>query len=67
MIGCLLRQAALRPPGVPDEIKSSFNVSKQEGGQGYFLPEGRMFAGNSTSISPREPISYTSRLIREIS
>jgi len=39
MIGCLLRQAALRPPGVPDEIKSSFNESKQEGGQGLRLPD----------------------------
>jgi len=39
MIGSLVRQAALRGPGIPSEIKSVFDESKQEGGDGLNLPE----------------------------
>jgi len=39
MIGGLIRQAALRAPRIPSEIKSAFDESKQEGGDGLQLPD----------------------------
>ena len=39
MIGSLVRQAALRGPRIPSEIKSAFVESKEEGGDGLQLPE----------------------------
>ena len=39
MIGSLVRQAALRAPVIPSEIKSAFNESKREGGDGLQLPD----------------------------
>ena len=39
MIGSLVRQAALRAPKIPSEIKSAFDESKQEGGDGLGLPD----------------------------
>ena len=39
MIGSLVRQAALRAPLIPNEIKSAFDESKQEGGDGLQLPD----------------------------
>ena len=39
MIGSLVRQAALRAPVIPSEIKSAFDESKQEGGDGLQLPD----------------------------
>ena len=39
MIGSLLGQVALRAATIPSEIKSAFDQSKQEGGQGLLLPE----------------------------
>jgi len=39
MIGSLVRQIALRAPTIPNEIKSAFDESKQEGGQGLRLPD----------------------------
>ena len=39
MIGGLLRQLTLGAPGVPSEIKSSFEESKRGGGQGLRLPD----------------------------
>jgi len=39
MIGGLLRQVALRAPGIPPEIKSAFDEAKQEGGEGLRLPD----------------------------
>ena len=39
MIGGLIRQAALRAPRILSEIKSAFDESKQEGGDGLQLPD----------------------------
>jgi len=39
MIGGLVRQAALRAPRIPSEIKSAFDESKHEGGNGLQLPD----------------------------
>ena len=39
MIGSLVRQAALRAPLIPSEIKTAFDESKQEGGDGLQLPD----------------------------
>ena len=39
MIGSLVRQAALREPTIPSEIKRAFDKSKREGGDGLQLPE----------------------------
>jgi len=39
MIGALLRQVALREPGIPSEIKSAFRESKEEGGESLRLPD----------------------------
>ena len=39
MIGCLLRQVALGRPKIPDEIKSAFDESRSEGGQGLRLTD----------------------------
>ena len=39
MIGSLVRQAALRAPRIPSEIKSAFDESKREGGDGLQLPD----------------------------
>ena len=39
MIGSLIRQAALREPLILSEIKSAFDESKREGGDGLQLPE----------------------------
>ena len=39
LIGALLKQVALRAPRVPSEIKSAFDESKQEGGEGLRLPD----------------------------
>jgi len=39
MIGGLIRQAALRAPRIPSEIKGAFDESKQEGGDGLQLPD----------------------------
>ena len=39
MIGSLVRQAALRAPVIPSEIKSAFDESKSEGGDGLQLPD----------------------------
>ena len=39
MIGSLVRQAALRAPVIPSEIKSAFDESKQGGGDGLQLPD----------------------------
>ena len=39
MIGSLVRQAALRAPVIPSEIKSAFEESKREGGDGLQLPD----------------------------
>ena len=39
MIGSLVRQAALRAPVIPSEIKSAFDDSKREGGDGLQLPD----------------------------
>ena len=39
MIGSLVRQAALRAPQIPSEIKSAFEESKEEGGDGLQLPD----------------------------
>jgi len=39
LIGSFVRQAALRAPRIPSEIKSAFDKSKQEGGDGLRLPE----------------------------
>jgi len=39
MIGGLVRQAASRAPRIPSEIKSAFDESKQEGGDGLQLPD----------------------------
>ena len=39
MIGSLVRQAALRAPVIPSEIKSAFDESKREGGDGLQLPD----------------------------
>jgi len=39
MIGSLVRQAALRAPKIPSEIKSAFDESKREGGHGLQLPD----------------------------
>jgi len=39
MIGGLLRQVALRAPGIPSEIRSSFGESQKEGGDGLRLPD----------------------------
>jgi len=39
MIGALLKQVALREPSIPREIKSAFNESKEEGGEGLRLPD----------------------------
>ena len=39
MIGSLVRQAALRAPVIPSEIKSAFDESKQEGGDCLQLPD----------------------------
>ena len=39
MIGSLVRQAALRAPVIPSEIKSALDESKREGGDGLQLPD----------------------------
>ena len=39
MIGSLVRQAALREPTIPGEIKRAFDKSKREGGDGLQLPD----------------------------
>ena len=39
LIGSLVRQAALREPTIPNEIKSVFNESKREGGDALQLPD----------------------------
>ena len=39
LIGSLVRQAALREPTIPSEIKRAFNKSKREGGDGLQLPD----------------------------
>ena len=39
MIGSLVRQAALRAQRIPNEIKSAFEESKREGGDGLQLPD----------------------------
>ena len=39
MIGSLVRQAALRAPVIPSEIKGAFDESKKEGGDGLQLPD----------------------------
>ena len=39
MIGSLVRQVSLRTPRIPSEIKSAFDESKQEGGDGLQLPD----------------------------
>ena len=39
MIGSLIRQAALREPTIPNEIKRAFEKSKREGGDGLQLPD----------------------------
>ena len=39
MIGSLVRQAALRAPLIPSEIKSAFDESKKDGGDGLQLPD----------------------------
>ena len=39
MIGSLVRQAALREPTIPSEIKDAFDKSKREGGDGLQLPD----------------------------
>ena len=39
MIGSLVRQAALRAPLIPSEIKSAFDESKKVGGDGLQLPD----------------------------
>ena len=39
MIGGLVRQTALRVPRIPSEIKSAFEESKKEGGDGLQLPD----------------------------
>ena len=39
MIGSLVRQVALRAPRIPSEIKSAFDESKVEGGDGLQLPD----------------------------
>ena len=39
MIGSLVRQAASRAPRTPSEIKSAFDESKKEGGDGLQLPD----------------------------
>ena len=39
MIGSLVRQAALREPTIPSEIKRAFDKSKREGGDGLQLPD----------------------------
>ena len=39
MIGSLIRQAALRAPVIPSEIKSAFDASRREGGDGLQLPD----------------------------
>ena len=39
MIGGLVRQAALRAPRIPSEIKSAFDESKRDGGDGPQLPD----------------------------
>jgi len=39
MIGGLVRQAASRTPWIPTEVKSSFDESMQEGGDGLGLPD----------------------------
>ena len=39
MIGSLVRQAALMAPEIPSEIKSAFDESKREGGDGLQLPD----------------------------
>jgi len=39
MIGSLVRQVSLRTQRIPSEIKSAFDESKQEGGDGLQLPD----------------------------
>ena len=39
MIGGLVRQAALRAPRIPGEIKSAFDDSKEEGGNALQVPD----------------------------
>ena len=39
LIGSLVRQAALREPTIPSEIKRAFDKSKREGGDGLQLPD----------------------------
>jgi len=39
LIGALLRQVALRARRIPEEIKSAFDESKREGGEGLRLPD----------------------------
>jgi len=39
MIGALVRQAASRAPRIPTEVKSAFDESKREGGDGLQLPD----------------------------
>ena len=39
MIGSLVRQATLMAPVIPSEIKSAFDESKREGGDGLQLPD----------------------------
>ena len=39
MIGSLVRQISLRAPRIPSEIKSAFDESKKEGGDGLRLPD----------------------------
>jgi len=39
MIGGLVRQAASRAPRIPTEVKTSFDESKKEGGDGLGLPD----------------------------
>ena len=39
MIGSLVRQAALREPMIPNEIKRAFDKSMREGGDGLQLPD----------------------------
>ena len=39
MIGSLARQVAMRAPQIPSEIRSAFDESKREGGDGLQFPE----------------------------
>jgi len=51
MIGSLLRQIVVRAVGIPHEIKSAFEESRQGGGQGLRLPDMlKLFAKTIDSI-----------------